>query len=308
MRHILLFRPFFVVFFYLAIVMPFFSSLNIQSGVFIVEAQINKQEITLTNPISLLFENKYHNLSEVYMELENFNNSAPQLIDYGNIGSSYYNKSIPLITLTNEQIPSYSKGKTYIVAHHHAREHCTIEHVLRLIRDLVNGFGTDPQISELFNKYIIYIIVTLNPDSLDIVIYDNEWIRKTAKPIDDDGDGLIDEDGPDDLNEDDRITEYAVRRYDEDFWTYFTEGIDNDGDGKVNEDWIGGVDLNRNYPFHWNDSNADSGATSDKSSFTYPGENPASEKETQALMDFASKHNFTHALSLHSGTNTSVFD
>ncbi|MHA1332356.1 MAG: hypothetical protein ACTSR2_14910, partial [Candidatus Hodarchaeales archaeon] len=72
--------------------------------------------------VSLLYENQYHNLSQVYEELANFNTSAPAIVDYGSIGLSYYNNSIPLITLTNENIPSYSKGKTYIVAHHHARE------------------------------------------------------------------------------------------------------------------------------------------------------------------------------------------
>jgi len=257
--------------------------------------------------VSLLYENQYHNLSQVYEELANFNTSAPAIVDYGSIGLSYYNNSIPLITLTNENIPSYSKGKTYIVAHHHAREQITIEHTLRTIRDLVNNYGTDPETTNLLNRYIIYIIVTLNPDSLDHVLNENEFIRKTVRPIDDDGDGVFDEDGPEDMNGDGRISEYAIRRADSKNWTFIYEGFDNDGDGKVNEDWIGGVDINRNYPFHWNDSSADSGSTSDKTSFTYPGQKPASEKETQALINFVSKHNFTHAISLHSGTNATLF-
>ncbi|MHA1972475.1 MAG: M14 family zinc carboxypeptidase [Candidatus Hodarchaeales archaeon] len=260
--------------------------------------------------ISLLYENQYHNLSQVYQELENFNSSAPELIDYSSIGLSYYNNSIPLIILTNENIPSHTKGKTYIVAHHHAREQITIEHTLRTIRDLVNDYGSDSEITHLLNRTIIYFIVTLNPDNLNNVLNQNEYLRKTARPIDDDGDGLFDEDGPDDTNGDGRISQYAVTRGAIDNWTYtFTyEGFDNDGDGKVNEDWIGGVDINRNYPFHWNESTADSGATSDKTSLTYPGDKPASERETQALMEFVSEYNFTHALSLHSGTNATLFD
>ncbi len=262
--------------------------------------------------LTLLIENKYHNLTEVYLELENFNINASHLIDYSNIGYSYRNNSIPLITLTNEQIPDVVKGKTYIVAHHHAREQITIEHTLRTIRDLVNNYNNgDKSTISLLNKFIIFFIVTLNPDSLDHVLYENAHLRKTMRPIDEDGDGKFDEDGPDDTNEDGRISEYYVYLTNQTEWVFqysYIEGIDNDNDGFFNEDQIGGVDLNRNYPFHWNDSSTDSGWGDDKSNEAYPGPEPASENETRALIDFVSKHNFTHALSLHSGTNATLFD
>ncbi len=274
----------------------------------------NQNLIVDSKELVLQFNDKYHNLTEVYLELENFEKNASHIIDYSNIGYSFNNNSIPLITLTDEQISDDIKGKTYLVAHHHAREQITIEHTIRTIRDLVNNYNRGDEITiDLLSKNIIYFIVTLNPDSLDHVLNENECLRKTMRPYDEDGDGLFDEDGPDDVNNDGRISEYY-----EYFWNQsledwilldqYYEGIDDDGDGLFNEDRIGGVDLNRNYPFHWNDSSADSGWGSDLSSKTYPGPEPASENETRALIDFVSKHNFTHAHSLHSGTNTTLFD
>ncbi len=260
----------------------------------------------------LLIQNRYHNLTEVYLELENFNNSAPHLIEYSSIGYSYSNNTIPLIKLTNEQIKDQVKGKTYIVAHHHAREQITIEHTLRTIRDLVNKYNSgDDSTINLLDKFIIYFIVTLNPDSLDHVLYENEWLRKTMKPYDDDDDGFFDEDGPSDVDGDGRISEFAVRPkegWDNKTWVFYYEGNDNDSDNFINEDWIGGVDLNRNYPFHWNDSSCDSGWGNDKFKEDYPGPEPASENETRVLMNFVSSHNFTHAQSLHSGINATLFD
>jgi hypothetical protein len=302
------------------IIISLYFSMNVSSSTGDVEQDVNFQIQTISKPdralsnepLGLLVEDKYHNLSEVYHELDNFNTNASHLIDYANIGYSYMNNSIPLITLTNEQIPDEAKGKTYIVAHHHAREQITIEHTLRTIRDLVNNYNNgDRSTVSLLDKFIIYFIVTLNPDSLDHVLYENEHLRKTMRPIDEDGDGKFDEDGPEDTNGDGRISEYHVYLTNQSEWVYqyyYMEGIDNDNDGLLNEDRIGGVDLNRNYPFHWNDSSTDSGWGNDKSSYTYPGPEPASENETRALMDFVSKHNFTHALSLHSGTNASLFD
>ncbi|MHA2367151.1 MAG: M14 family zinc carboxypeptidase, partial [Candidatus Hodarchaeales archaeon] len=276
---------------------------------------IKNQKITVdSEPLVLLFNDTYHNLTEVYLELDNFEKKASHLINYSNIGYSYNNNSIPLVTLTDEQVSDEVKGKTYIVAHHHAREQITIEHTIRTIRDLVNNYNSgDESTIDLLSKFIIYFIVTLNPDSLDHVLYENECLRKTMRPYDEDGDGLFDEDGPDDVNNDGRISEFYEYYWNQSLeeWILldqYSEGIDDDGDGLFNEDRIGGVDLNRNYPFHWNDSSADSGWGSDLSSKTYPGPEPASENETRALIDFVSKHNFTHAHSLHSGTNTTLFD
>jgi hypothetical protein len=92
-------------------------------------------------------------------------------------------------------------------------------------------------------------------------------------PVDDDRDGLIDEDYPDDLNGDGNI---SIMRKKDPFGTYRTdpedprlmvrakpgelgewtllgeEGIDNDGDGRINEDSEGYVDGNRNWGYTWN--------------------------------------------------------
>ncbi len=256
--------------------------------------------------IDLVYPTGYHNLSQVYEELNFFNKSAETLIDYSDIGLSYRSNPIPLITLTNEKIPAYMKGKTFIVAHHHAREFCTIEHVLRMIKDLLNEYGRDDQTTFLLDHFIVYIIVTLNPDALNIALYENEWQRKTTRPIDEDGDGLYDEDPPEDIDNDGRIREFAIARKGIWEWTVFYEGIDNDNDSLINEDRIGGVDLNRNYPFHWNDNSTDSGWGNNTSSFTFPGFHPLSEPESLALTQFVVQHNFTQSLSLHSGTNTSM--
>jgi len=71
---------------------------------------------------------------------------------------------------------------------------------------------------------------------------------------------------------------------------------DNDGDGQItNSD---GVDLNRNYPEHWNYDNE--GSSSQFSSETYRGAAPASEPETQADMALFDMADIRFAISYHS--------
>ena len=135
---------------------------------------------------------------------------------------------------------------------------------------------------------------------------DQDWYHR-----DNDRDGLLDEDGYDDLNNDKDIS--MMRRkstfgeYREDpkdprrmvqvepgekgeYELLGPEGIDNDGDGLVNEDGTGGYDGNRDWGFNWQPNNIQNGA--DKYPFSFP--------ENQAVRDFTLKHrNITGAQSFH---------
>ncbi|MFQ5429257.1 MAG: M14 family zinc carboxypeptidase [Phycisphaerae bacterium] len=121
-----------------------------------------------------------------------------------------------------------------------------------------------------------------------------------ARPIDDDRDGVPDDDPPEDLNGDGLITQMRVRdpegaylpdpdeprllrkadraKGERPVFTLYTEGLDNDGDGEYNEDGLGGTDLNRNFPHAYPELAA--GA----------GENELSEPESLALADFVLNH------------------
>jgi hypothetical protein len=92
-----------------------------------------------------------------------------------------------------------------------------------------------------------------------------------ARPVDEDEDGLVDEDGPDDADGDGAVTWMRLPDPAGDFaaddpakpgaaperadaakgrspaWTIVREGRDDDGDGAFNEDGPGGVDVSRNF-------------------------------------------------------------
>jgi hypothetical protein len=84
-------------------------------------------------------------------------------------------------------------------------------------------------------------------------------------------------------------------------FTFTTERLwrknlrDNDGDGQITI--ADGVDLNRNFDYHWGYD--DEGSTSLWSADDYRGTAPNSEPETRAVVDFVQSHDFKFILSYH---------
>jgi hypothetical protein len=171
---------------------------------------------------------------------------------------------------------------------------------LEMVRYLVENAG-DAAVADLLNNQTVYVFPRLNPDGAEAMFGNVKWDRRTnAFAFDDDNDGRMGEDGPDDLNGDGYITMMRVadpsgaymvdadddrilRRADASkgetgaFKVYW-EGTDNDNDGFINEDGPGGVDLNRNFQHAYPYWQADAGL------------HMVSEVETRVLMDFVLAH------------------
>ena len=136
---------------------------------------------------------------------------------------------------------------------------------------LSDGYGNDPEITSLLDRVTIYLIPLLSPDAERSGRERPVWdAHRNDRPRDDDRDGLLDEDGPDDVNGDGWITMMRIAdptgeymedaddpglmriatpsRGEQPAWRLLIEGKDDDGDGRFNEDPKGGVDIGLNFP------------------------------------------------------------
>jgi hypothetical protein len=282
------------------------------SGVPTIE-RVTTPSVTKTwSTLSLIYDDQFHDPVELDEEIEMIHSSVPELVDLEVIGESYEGRNISCLRITNE-LNSVQKAKTLVVAQHHGREQITVELALRFMLYLLNNYGDDATITEYIDTQEIFVIPTLNPDALEIVVNQgNHWLRKNLRPYDNDEDGLFGEDDIEDTDGDGWISNFLV--YEKDYesevpdindydWEWY-EGIDNDGDGLVNEDEVGLVDLNRNYPTFWDDAEGDLLIHETQ---VYHGTSPFSELETQAFRDFVLNHRFAMAYSLHSGINATYF-
>ncbi|MFQ5977499.1 MAG: M14 family zinc carboxypeptidase [Candidatus Heimdallarchaeota archaeon] len=251
--------------------------------------------------IPLLYEDQFHDPIEIQAEIDRMHELAPELIDLETVGQSYQGRNITSVRITNE-LNTAQKAKTLVVAHHHGREQITVETALRFILRLVNGYGYNQEITHWIDNEEVYVIPTLNPDALDLVVNNgSHWLRKNLRPFDNDNDTLYDEDPAEDVDGDGHISEYRVSSKLNSSESYnYLEGIDNDGDGRINEDGVGLVDLNRNYATFWR-------YRPGYDTQTYAGTEPFSEPETQTFRQFARNHKFAMAYSLHSGINATWF-
>lgn len=153
--------------------------------------------------------------------------------------------------------------------------------------------------SDRLENAVLYVIADANPDGRTRVLGGASDDRN-AHPIDDDADGRVDEDGPDDLDGDRLIRTLRVYRPGGEWrpdsadaransradaskgeaglFVLVPEGSDNDRDGQVGEDPEGGVNLNLNLPHGYRMFHPGAGT------------HAVSEPETKALVDFVVAH------------------
>ncbi|MBC22533.1 MAG: peptidase M14 [Phycisphaerae bacterium] len=241
-------------------------------------------------------ENAMHALAEAY----------PDLIQIKSLGKSVGGHDIWLLTMNNSATgPDTAKPAMYIDGNIHGNEIQAAEVVLYSIWYLAKSHGKIDSLTKLIDERAFYFVPCANPDGREYWFNQPSTphdLRGGIRPVDNDYDGLLDEDPPDDLDGDGHITSMWAPdpmgrwkpdpddkrffiRVDRDDppggWTRLgQEGIDNDGDGQVNEDNIGGYDPNRNWPSEWAPTHVQRGSTD------YPFSLP----ETRVIGEFMHEH------------------
>jgi hypothetical protein len=255
----------------------------------------------------------YHTYDEVIAILKKWAADYPNLVDLYSVGQSFEGRDIWQITITNKSTgKDTDKPAMFIEGNRHSGEVTAAESALWFAWHVLSGYGTDPAMTKLVDTKALYVKVKNNPDGSELYLNTAQSNRSTVRPYDDDHDGLLDEDPPEDLDGDGFILQMR-KKVDPGKGTMmvdpndpsgrlmvrapagkgdyiiYPEGIDNDGDGRVNEDGIGGLDLHRNYPENWRPM---PGLDLTGRGYTQggAGEYPLSETETRAVFLFLLEH------------------
>jgi len=253
---------------------------------------------------------KYHSADVIYDWMNEWTEKYPGLIDLYEVGKSFEGRPIYQITLTNKQTgKDTDKPGAFFEGGRHSGEVTSCESVLWLTWYLLDNYGKDPDITKIVDNTSFYLRPVNNPDGHNLYMHTAQSNRSTVRPYDNDNDGLLDDDAPDDIDGDGMIltmrwkdekkgtmmedpadsTGRIMKRVAEGEGQYMTaqEGIDNDADGRINEDGIGGLDLHRNYPENWRPSSEATGRGYTQGG---AGEFPLSEPETRTVVAFLLTH------------------
>jgi len=270
------------------------------------------------NPKVQISFNKYYTSEGRAAISKKIADAYPNLVKRESIGKSTEGRDIWMMAITNYKIGNADrKPGFYIDGNIHSNEIQGAEISTYTAWYLTENFGDIDYITNMLNDRIFYIVPTINPDARNNYMKEantGSSPRAGMIKMDDDRDGLFDEDGLEDLDGDGSVTRMrrknpngnmivdpkdprmmiqigpddvvTAQRYE----NLGSEGIDNDGDGLVNEDRPGYYDPNRDWAWKWQPDYIQRGA------YKYPFSAP----ETRAVADFVLKHpNIAGAQSFH---------
>jgi hypothetical protein len=248
--------------------------------------------------------NRWHDVAELQADLRALEKAYPKFLKYISLGKSYGGRDIAAMVVNNPDTgPDIAKPAIYIEANIHGNEIQGGEICTYTIWYLMENYGKIDRITKLVNERAFYLVPTVNPDGRDYFMHGTGAGARTGHfPVDDDGDGIFDEDGPEDLNGngvieqvrkyvpgqgnmkksalDPRILEPVKPGEAGDYVLLGQEGADHDGDGRAGEDGPGGYDPNRNFASDWQPNYIQGGA------MDYPFQLP----EARAVNDFLLAH------------------
>ncbi len=270
------------------------------------------------NPKVKVVFNKYYTsegLAEIGKQIAE---AHPKLVKRKSIGKSTQGRDIWMLAITDYSVGNADrKPAFYVDGNIHSNEIQGGEICTYTAWYLTESFNDVPYVKNMLKDRIFYIVPTINPDARNNYMKEGNTgssPRSGMIALDDDSDGLFDEDGYDDLDGDGSITSMrrknpngnmiidpldprkmmrigpddivTTQRYE-----YLGgEGLDNDGDGRINEDTHGYYDPNRDWGWKWQPDYIQRGA------YKYPFSVP----ETRAVADFVlSRPNIAGAQSYH---------
>jgi hypothetical protein len=285
-------------------------------GIFPAAGSLSAQGHTLVAPDGEVDWNRYYTSGETEQILRQFHALYPELTELYSIGETEGGRKLWVMEVTAEITgPAGEKPALYLDGGIHSGELTASQVALFALGRLLTRYGWDPEVTDLLEKHAFYIRPKFNPDGADLALIQDQSLRSTPRPWDEDEDGKADEDPPEDLDQDGWITDMRIPDPEGDWYAHpldgrvmvrirgrrpegektvaaqeippgarryrvLREGVDNDLDGRLNEDGFGGIDMNRNFPRNWEPEHLQPGA----------GPFPLSEPETYATVKFLQAH------------------
>jgi hypothetical protein len=231
---------------------------------------------TPTSPKVAAQWNRYHDYGESTKLIQELAAKHPEIAKLKSLGKTYGGREMWVLTITNfEKGDESSRPAMWIDGAIHANEIQAAEVVLYTTWFLCEMRGQNNTIRRLLDERVFFLMPMMSPDSRDAHFYepnDTHSPRTGQRPFDDDRDGRVDEDGPNDIDGDGSITWMRIRDPNGthkshpdfphlmipvkpgekgEFRLLGPEGIDDDGDGQVNEDGDGYYDPNRDWGWNW---------------------------------------------------------
>ena len=256
------------------------------------------------------YDYDYHNYEETRQLLHDLEEHYPQIAELHTLGySATGQRQLWLMQIGNRETgPAEDKPAVYFDGNQHHTEAMAGETALHLIHYLLTRYGDDPQVTELLDTRVVYVLPLGDPDGAEWyhtgeIDWDPMDVPNAHRVYED---GQRGADGPEDITGDGEILNMRVedpdgewKKHDTDprimvereeddseddgpFYRLYDEGLDSNDDGEINSDppQVRFV-TNRNYPAFWSSHDA---------SIQGVGDYPLDEHNSRKIVDFLFEH------------------
>lgn len=120
----------------------------------------------------------YHTYDEIHNWYSTAARTYAQIASWQTVGSSVQGRSLGLFTIDTKK---GATKKAYIQAGIHAREWISPAVTNYIVNELLTKYGTDPAITDLLDKVVLYVVPIVNPDGYSFTWTNTRLWRKNRR-------------------------------------------------------------------------------------------------------------------------------
>ncbi len=126
----------------------------------------------------------YHSYTELTSEIAQVAAAHPDIVSLFSIGQSYKGRQLWAVKVSDNVAVDENEPEVLFDGTHHSDEHMGVEMTLHIFHWLVDGYGSDPRITNIVDSREIYIVFLVNPDGAEYDIHGGKyWFwRKNRQP------------------------------------------------------------------------------------------------------------------------------
>ncbi len=126
----------------------------------------------------------YHSYTEVAADVAATAAAHPDIVQRFSIGKSYQGREMWAVKISDNVTVDEPEPEVLFDGGTHSDEHMGVEMTLRIFHWLVDGYGTDPRITNIVNSREIWIVFVVNPDGVEYDISGGRfhYWRKNRQP------------------------------------------------------------------------------------------------------------------------------
>jgi hypothetical protein len=106
----------------------------------------------------------YHNYQSAQDELKQIAADHPDMAKYEVYGQSQEGRDLFALTLTGTKVGGATKAEVMLTSSTHGNELITVEVLLGLLNQLVDGYKKDSRLTAILDTHVLYFIPVVNPD------------------------------------------------------------------------------------------------------------------------------------------------